>query len=169
MIYSGGNIYDLYHDFTEKSDGEAEKYKTYLLGEIKKKIRIKKIEDIDDLSYSEDRDKLQQILLLFNLDYLVTQEDSEKYFEFNRFQTEQWSLEHIYAQNSQSIREVIKDKKIDEIKKWLQEVRQYANEFDKPLGEEIERLLKNFDLDKKGGDGDIFERIDEAFKDNTDG
>ena len=63
------------------------------------------------MHYGKDRDKIINILLLFNLEYLISQEDSNEYFKFNRFQLEQWSLEHIYAQNSRSIEDEIKKRR----------------------------------------------------------
>ena len=103
MILSGYKVHELYQAFLELSQN-SESYKDYLFDKVKAEVS-KSVSELDDLSYLEkdDKEKLKKILLLFNLNFLIQEEDSNEYFKFNRFQTEQWSLEHIYAQNSKKI------------------------------------------------------------------
>ena len=120
---------------------------------------ISKIENIEQLRYKKDDAKIKDILLLFNLEYLIREESSNEYFKFNRFVLEQWTLEHIYAQNSKSIKEAIKGKDNENIIQWLQEILSYID--DDKLKQEIEQSIKEVIFADK-----LFEDIDDNFKNN---
>lgn len=162
------SIYKLWNETTQNN-----LFLNKLLEEIKNNIsslvRGKDMSDyIDDLNFNDDKDKkiIFKILVLFNIDRLLKDKGSIEYFKFNRFQLEEWSLEHIYAQNSKSIKEYInKDSKVEVIK-WLEEVIKYIE--DDSLTEEIKKTidelngksiknLDNFDI--------LLENIDNNFKD----
>ena len=72
---------------------------------------------------------------------------------------EQWTLEHIYAQNSKSIKEAIKGKDNENIIQWLQEILSYID--DDKLKQEIEQSIKEVIFADK-----LFEDIDDNFKNN---
>lgn len=92
---------------------------------------------------------------------MILDESSRDFFKFNRFVLEQWSLEHIYAQNSKSIAKIIKDKDNDGISAWLKEVLRYID--DDELKQEVEQNIQNNDFNVS-----LFAKIDENFKnDNT--
>lgn len=154
LVLSGENIFDIYQFWIENKN--KNKFKDILFKRIKSKIS-NYIQDIDNLLYGKDRDKIINILLLFNLEYLISQEDSNEYFKFNRFQLEQWSLEHIYSQNSRSIKNEIKKNENEEIKKWLNEVEKYIDN-NEEIYQNIEAALKNNEFNE-----DLFNTIDEYF------
>lgn len=154
LILSGENIFDIYQFWLKNKD--KNKFKEILFNRIKSKIS-NYIQNIDELHYGKDRDKIINILLLFNLEYLISQEDSNEYFKFNRFQLEQWSLEHIYAQNSRSIEDEIKKNDNEKVKKWLIEVKEYLDNNEEAY-QNIEAALKNNEFNK-----DLFNAIDESF------
>lgn len=162
------SIYKLWNETTQNN-----LFLNKLLEKIKNNITLlvrgKDMSDyIDDLNFNDDKDKkiIFKILVLFNIDRLLKDKGSIEYFKFNRFQLEEWSLEHIYAQNSKSIKEYInKDSKVEVIK-WLEEVIKYIE--DDSLTEEIKETinelngksiknLDNFDI--------LLENIDNNFKD----
>lgn len=168
-IMNINSIYKLWNKSTQNDS-----FSNSLLEEIKNNIsslvRGKDMSDyIDDLNFNDDKDKkiIFKILVLFNIDRLLKDKGSIEYFKFNRFQLEEWSLEHIYAQNSKSIKEYInKDNKKEEVIKWLKEVIEYIE--DDSLTEEIKKTidelngksiknLDNFDI--------LLENIDNNFKD----
>ncbi|RDU69684.1 DUF262 domain-containing protein [Helicobacter cholecystus] len=155
LILSGENIYSLYKEW--KNDTNKESFSQSLLKMIQNKIS--KIENIEQLRYKKDDAKIKEILLLFNLEYLIREESSNEYFKFNRFVLEQWSLEHIYAQNSKSIKEAIKGKKIQNIIEWLQETLLYID--DTKLEEDIKKSIEEENLTDE-----LFRSIDENFKDD---
>nr|WP_104695713.1 DUF262 domain-containing protein [Helicobacter salomonis] len=130
LIYAGGRVYDLYKRWLTHPD--EQEFANYLFEQVQKKVQSSLYKKkIEELTYHEDKDKqtLQTLLLLFNLAYLIADQSSNVYFQFNRFVLEQWSLEHIYAQNSKSVcstedQRQAKEKE-EEIKEWLKEVQKY--------------------------------------------
>lgn len=167
-IMNINSIYKLWNKSTQNDS-----FSNSLLEEIKNNIsslvRGKDMSDyIDDLNFNDDKDKkiIFKILVLFNIDRLLKDKGSIEYFKFNRFQLEEWSLEHIYAQNSKSIKEYINKDSKEEVIKWLKEVIEYIE--DDSLTEEIKKTidelngksiknLDNFDI--------LLENIDNNFKD----
>lgn len=153
LILSGENIYSLYKEW--KNDTNKESFSQKLLAKIQNKIS--KIENIEQLRYKKDDAKIKEILLLFNLEYLIREESSNEYFKFNRFVLEQWSLEHIYAQNSKSIQEAIKGKDNESITQWLEETLLYID-YDM-LKQEIKQSIKESNFTDE-----LFDKINDNFK-----
>ncbi|WP_104707364.1 DUF262 domain-containing protein [Helicobacter ailurogastricus] len=174
LIHEGACIASLYEKWVQIKSNQTIKipkqaFVTYLFEQIKKRMRS--IERIEDLSYNENNDKraLLALLLLFNMECHVAKDVG--YFQFNRFVLEQWTLEHVYAQNSEGvvaqkdlegeIQESLKEK----IVAWLKEVEDHLEEG--ALKEEIRSFLEelpsleNFSkhLEKRG----LLKKIDEAF------
>lgn len=156
LTLSGENLSAIYRELEICKDKEL--FCEKLLQMIKNKTaRIKKLED---LGYKkEDKQTLQNILLLFNLEYLIRDENSNDYFKFNRFVLEKWNLEHIYAQNSQSIKAAINAKNNGEIITWLNETKRYIE--DENLKDEITNCISQGNFYDE-----LFEKIDEEFKNN---
>ncbi|BEG57273.1 hypothetical protein NHP21005_09610 [Helicobacter sp. NHP21005] len=97
---------------------------------------------IDKLTYdkNEDRGALKTLLLLFNLEYIITKTKSSL-FEFNRFVLEKWNLEHLYAQNSES---VWSKKERGDLMELREEVRNIEDlEKIKKLKKEESKVIKN--------------------------
>lgn len=151
LILSGEKIHSLYKQWEAVKN--KENFKNALFEKVKK--RVSGI-NIDELNYTENKKGIKNILLLFNLEYLIADASSNEYFQFNRFVLEQWSLEHIYAQNSKSIKEAIKNKNNESIKEWLKEVLQYID--DPSLQNEIEKSIENENFEDE-----LFGKIDENF------
>lgn len=125
-----------------------------------KPIKNNDFEDsLRELNFNDRDDKkiIYKMLVLFNIVYLLKDKGSKRYFEFNRFQLEQWSLEHIYAHNSKSIKEDIKNKNNENIIAWLKEVSEYCRE----LKPKIDKLITK----KNSYNEKIFDEIDNYFKD----
>ena len=157
LILSGKNIDSLYREW--KNDTNKELFAKKLLEIIQEKIS--KIKNIEELHYKNDKEKIKDILLLFNLEYLICDEGSNEYFKFNRFVLEQWSLEHIYAQNSKGIKESIESKNNDDIIKWLEQVLLHIDENDALLKQEIEQSKEKREFEEE-----LFDKINESFKNN---
>ncbi|MEB2803118.1 DUF262 domain-containing protein [Campylobacter upsaliensis] len=157
LILSGKNIDYLYGVW--KNDTNKELFAKKLLEIIQEKIS--KIKNIGELHYKNDKEKVKDILLLFNLEYLICDEGSNEYFKFNRFVLEQWSLEHIYAQNSKSIKESIEAKNNEDIIRWLEQVLLHIDENDTLLKQEIEQSKEKGKFEEE-----LFDKINESFKNN---
>ncbi|MGD7552083.1 hypothetical protein ACQCP0_25935, partial [Ralstonia pseudosolanacearum] len=75
------------------------------------KDNVKEEIDYADLNYLEHSSYIQTLLLLFNIETIRQKGDENNRFPFERYKKQgTWSLEHIHAQNSESL-------KIDEIKR----------------------------------------------------
>ncbi|SFS63147.1 DUF262 domain-containing protein [Lutibacter maritimus] len=72
-------------------------FKKYLKKEIRKKVKCK----IKDLNYKNPL--VKTILLLFNIQTIVSNKDSNMRFPFDRYETENWDIEHIRSQTDKSI------------------------------------------------------------------
>lgn len=63
-------------------------------------------EEIDyaDLSYEYHSDYIHTLLLLFNVETIRQKGNEDNRFPFERYKKDAWSLEHIHAQNSESLK-----------------------------------------------------------------
>lgn len=79
--------------------------KPELLESIKETIRkkLEKIGDISTLDYNDNPDDIYTILLLFNVITIMNKSNAYSRFRFDEFQKNEWSLEHIHAQNAEGI------------------------------------------------------------------
>jgi hypothetical protein len=78
---------------------------------IRKSVDFKK--PYADLSYDNDYDEISRLLLLFNVVSLMKNKSASR-FPFKEFNTNEWSLEHIHAQNS------LKLNTQEKWRKWLE-------------------------------------------------
>ena len=106
----------------------------YLRNEISEAIKIKK--SILDLSYEDDRSAIHKILLIHNVYSTLVNDKENAYFPFKLFKKgrdkNKWSLEHIHAQNSETIKDRDKqnswlDDHIDSLSKDV-DAKELANE-----------------------------------------
>ena len=78
-------------------------------------------EDVEELTY--DRwDACSRLLLLFNVETVRTLQNSDERYPFDAHKTEQWSLEHIHAQNAEPLN------KKEQWQEWLREHRRALDE-----------------------------------------
>ena len=77
-------------------------------------IQAESVDDYMELSYdkAKDKDVISKLLLLFNVESILT-EDVYQRFPFSKYNTSEWSLEHIHAQQSQGL------KAMEVQKEWL--------------------------------------------------
>lgn len=109
-----------------------------VVGLIRAKMVFKKgegttdVEEIDytELNYVEHSGFIKTLLLLFNVETIRQKGDENTRFPFERYKTEgTWSLEHIHAQNSESL------KSNDEWGSWLIDHKQSLGEIKKEFQE----------------------------------
>ena len=81
---------------------------------ISESISIKDKEELLSLSYDTRKDKLQKVLTLFNVETERLMDDGKRRFPFDKHKDSIWSLEHIHAQNAESL------KKNKDILTWLE-------------------------------------------------
>lgn len=97
---------------------------------IAESIRISPEKSYKDLSYSKDYQMISRILLLFNVESII-KSDSTQRFPFSKYNTSEWSLEHIHAQQSEGLRTT--ENRIDWIKNHIEYVRKSSKDIDKEV------------------------------------
>ena len=133
LVTTGTNITSI---IKEKKDKTKTEFRCYINGAISKIARKK---DIDKLEYGSDNQQLIKILLLHNIITTLDSEDKSLRFPFDKYKNKKnggWSLEHIHAQNSESITE------IDDFEAWLKDI-------DKNIfTDEIKTKINDFEKEK---------------------
>lgn len=104
-------------------------FKIALRSEIASKFEY----DLRELSYDATYDEMHNALLLFNV--LITMNSKYNKFPFEKFKEENWSLEHIHAQNSEDL------KKDSQRRIVLEEQRKYFENKNLDFYNKIEQLL----------------------------
>jgi hypothetical protein len=89
-------------------------FKQYLRGLIKQQFT----RNLDDLNYDEHPGEIRKLLLLFNIQTLLSTSNADIRFPFDRFKKEQWDIEHIRSKADR----VPKGK---ERKLWLEDLEQF--------------------------------------------
>ena len=125
----------------------------FLVGEKDNKEEI----DYAELNYEKHSEFIQCVLLLFNVETIRQKGDENIRFPFDRYKNEgTWSLEHIHAQNSESL------KTNQEWKEWLDIHKKSLEglEVDSKRKREIEAIISAMDavishINEKGYKGSI--------------
>jgi hypothetical protein len=134
LIYTGYSIASL----KSKSENLTKSnFKLFLTKEISNTIEYDAIEDLD-YDKSGNRIRIKHLLLLFNIQTIVANENSHVRFPFNSLKKESWDIEHI--------RSVKSDKPpTNKQRKWLVEVLEYFIGNKLELQEEAINNLKGED------------------------
>lgn len=90
---------ELYHHFRNQTKSE---FKNSLDQEIRKSIDIKD-KKLEDLNYNDDYEAIQNLLILFNVESVRQNGEETMWFPFDKLKQQNWSLEHIHAQRSESM------------------------------------------------------------------
>lgn len=150
-----------------KNDGYIPLAKNIFLREIDKmiseSISIKDKEELLSLSYDTKNDKLKKVLTLFNVETERLMDDGKRKFPFDKHKDSKWSLEHIHAQNAESL------KKNKDILAWLENhiiILKSSEgsifEANNELLEKMEILIEQLHSDKDPGN--VRERFNEIQK-----
>ncbi|MDD4865485.1 MAG: DUF262 domain-containing protein [Alishewanella agri] len=115
LVQSGSKVVEL-KAAAQKPEMSKTMFKQHLRSLIKRQFTC----ELDELSYSieQHRKEIRKLLLLFNIQTLLSTTNADVRFPFDRFKDEQWDIEHIRAKADQ----VPKGK---ERKLWLEEVETY--------------------------------------------
>jgi hypothetical protein len=136
------------------------KFKEHLEQEIAKIIQNEK--SLNELVYEDENGRktdckdIVKILLLHNI-YATLKSDKEKpRFPFDLYKEQNWSLEHIHAQNSETI---VKDKKV-----WLKEHIQSLTNANDPKFEDILKMMSELEKSDEIKDGEFEEIVNKVFE-----
>jgi uncharacterized protein with ParB-like and HNH nuclease domain len=126
-------IDEIYNDFKLNT-------KTDFLKKLYEDIsKLIDLENIDTLEYGEDDKNIKNILLLFNIATILNNKDSYIRFSFDKFNQENWSLEHIHAQQDKGLQS------FEAKKSWLKDTKEQIEKIDisnkKEILNKIDKLL----------------------------
>lgn len=121
---------------------------------IKKKMR--KIGDISVLDYNDDAEDINTVLLLFNVITVMNKSNAYSRFRFDKYQKNEWSLEHIHAQNAEGILN-----STDTMLAWIDEhLASFKTFVDQEGSDRYEKIVKMLeDFDRKHITQDSFTRL----------
>lgn len=127
--------------------------------------------DYSELSYGSNDAQIEKILLLFNVETIRQKQDEFMRFPFERHKKENWSLEHIHAQNSEGLN------KDDARRKWLIDHKislisfndESLNDLIARIDDLIEKINNPNDKSNKGEIfGPLFDEIVKTLSENGD-
>lgn len=146
--------------------------KSELLQEIKTLIansinfKLKEGDTYSDLNYEKNYKEINKLLLLFNVESIIAEEVYQR-FPFGKYNTAEWSLEHIHAQNSQGLKN--KDAQIEWIKMHIKSVKAVSpNGQYESLLNELETIVKSEKIESRGSFDELFNAVCNALSENTD-
>lgn len=122
-----------------------------------------------DLDYHKDYNRICRILLLFNVQSILYNGVQQR-FPFNKYNNEEWSIEHIHAQNSEGLKTV--DLQLEWLEWHLPSLK--AIHRDEPDNELVRDVEKVVDGIRQSGRfirsdfDDIFRRVVNDLSDTTD-
>ncbi len=97
----------------KESEGKTKiDFKEYLITEIKKIVNCQ----VDSLEYGDKR--IKKILLLFNIQTILSSRKAEMKFPFFKYKTDNWDIEHV---RSQTAKEILGSNRVD----WAIDVLSY--------------------------------------------
>lgn len=79
----------------QKNGRTKTQFKMYLKDEIRKALKDCQI---DQLTYGDNRSNIKKILLLLNIQTLLSSKEADVRFPFDRYKLESWDIEHIRSQ-----------------------------------------------------------------------
>lgn len=149
LISRDEKVLDLLDNY---KNNNREGFKKDLISKVEKHISVK---DISELQYGNKNDNkiIENILVFHNVIGSLIQPDTSIHFPFDKINNSKWSLEHIYAQNSDELLE--KDYPL-----WVTDHLNYFKSLDKNNDETIKELIS--ELEKLHGFN--FEKNKEDFK-----
>lgn len=152
LIACGKSINDIKAKSEELGKTAFEKF---LVQEIRKTVDFE--DDLENLKYSEDKDTIKKILLLFNIETIVQTKKSEMRFPFELFKKQAWDVEHVCSQTDKQIVSV-KDRK-----DWAEDILEYrkSNAIDCLTEEDNDILskLKNSEKIEDKSFTNLFEKL----------
>ncbi len=126
-----------------ESDSKKKKEFQSMLDEfIAQSIKYDKA--FNELEYTSHYDKIQRILLLFNVESILKNKDNTLRFPFDKYKKESWSLEHIHAQNSEGLN--TREKQKEWLRLHLESLNKISATDNKTLITEIESAIADENL-----------------------
>lgn len=130
---------EAFADLVALASGQAKSAFDALLDQrIRDKLKLNASE-LSDLNYEQDRKKSERVLLLMNVETIRRQENSTERYPFHSHRKQAWSLEHIHAQNTESLT------KAEQWTEWLRLHREALLALPNVDGEQCKALVARID------------------------
>lgn len=128
-------------------------------------FNMKEDETYSDLNYNDHKANISKLLLLFNVESII-QEDVYQRFPFSKYNTSEWSLEHIHAQNSQGLKK--KETQLEWIRMHLPSVKSVSEDgrYDE-LTSRMERIISSGFIDARNSFDELFNEVCNALSEDT--
>lgn len=128
-------------------------------------FKLKEGETLRDLDYKNHYGDISRLLLLFNVESVI-QNDVYQRFPFSKYNTAEWSLEHIHAQNSQGLK--TKDSQLEWVKKHLDSVEAVSeNGKYEELIKQMKDIIETRNVDVRGGFDELAKSVVNALSEDT--
>lgn len=118
LVVEGETIMRLVSASEGKTKGE---FKNYLNASIKEKL---KGVVLSDLQYGDNNNKLRTVLLLYNIQTMLNNENDNSLFPFDIFKKDKWDIEHIT-----SVKDKVPDSK-QQKESWLDDAKKFIDDSD---------------------------------------
>lgn len=105
---------------SEEKGSTKTQFKAYLKKEIRKEVDCQ----LDGLSYGDK--ELRKVLLLFNIQTLLSTKEADVRFPFDRYKKEDWDIEHIRSQTDKEITGTSRQEWLEDVLEYFTDTRNYA-------------------------------------------
>lgn len=128
-------------------------------------FNLKEDETYSDLDYKDDYSKISKLLLLFNVQSIIKKGVYQR-FPFSKYNTAEWSLEHIHAQNSEGLKK--KETQLEWIKMHLDSVKSVSEDGKyETLISEMEEIINSGQVDARGSFDELFKKVCDALSEDS--
>ena len=165
LISSGSKTMpDLFNLVKGKRKSEFKKELNMLISESIN-FNLKEDETYSDLNYKDNYKEISNLLLLFNVESIIKEEAYQR-FPFSKYNTAEWSLEHIHAQNSQGLKN--NEIQVEWISMHLDSVKAVSDsgKYD-ALISEMEQIIEANKIDTRNTFEELFQRVCNALSEDS--
>lgn len=128
-------------------------------------FNLKEGETYSDLNYINNYREISNLLLLFNVESII-QENVYQKFPFSKYNTSEWSLEHIHAQNSQGLKK--KETQMEWIKLHLESLKSVSADGKyNPLIAKMENIITTGSIDVRNTFDELFQEVCNALSEDN--
>jgi len=128
-------------------------------------FNLKDDETYSDLNYKDNYREISNLLLLFNVESII-KENVYQRFPFSKYNTAEWSLEHIHAQNSQGLKN--KKTQLEWISMHIDSVKSVSDggKYDALIAE-MENIISTGQIDERNTFDELFKKVCNALSEDS--
>lgn len=146
--------------------------KSVFLNELDKMIaesinfQLKDENTYRDLNYEKNYKEISNLLLLFNIESIIKEQVYQR-FPFSKYNTAEWSLEHIHAQNSQGLKK--KETQIEWVKMHLESIISVNDkgQYDEIIAE-MKNIISTNQIETRNVFDELFNKVCNALSEDSD-